>query len=195
MKTLKMEISETTKEHRLLIAVGTGILMGEDLPTKGRIYVYDVVTVIPYPGRPETNKKLKLIAREEIPRGAVTAISGINTPGLMLVAQGQKVMVRGLKEDGTLLPVAFMDTAILTKSVREMPGTALCLFADRYKGVWFTGYTEEPYQLLMFGKSDPKLQTEIADFLPDGKELYMIAIGVEGEIHVLQFDPERRLPS
>lgn len=176
----------------MLIAVGTGIVKGEDLPTKGRIYVYDVVTVIPEPGRPETNKKLKLIAREEIPRGAVTTITELNKPGLMLVSQGQKCMVRGLKEDGTLLPVAFMDTACYTKTVREMPGTGLIAMADMYKGVWFTGYTEEPFQLLLFGKSDSKLQTQCADFLPDGKELYIIAVSVEGDIHVLQFDPERK---
>ena len=103
-------------------------------------------------------------------------------------------MVRGLKEDGTLLPVAFMDTACYTKSVREMPGTGLCLISDLFKGIWFTGYTEEPFQLLLFGKSDPKLATQVADFLPDGKELFMVVASVEGDVHVLQFDPERMYP-
>src|ERR1035438_4828748 len=77
IKTLNLEVSETTNERRQLVTVGTAITKGEDLPTRGRIYVYDIVNVIPEPDRPETNKKLKEIAREDIPRGAVTAVSEI----------------------------------------------------------------------------------------------------------------------
>jgi cleavage and polyadenylation specificity factor subunit 1 len=191
MKTLNLEVSEETKERRMLIAVGTGVTKGEDLPTKGRIYVYDIVTVIPEVDRPETNKKLKLVAREEVPRGAVTAITEIGKQGLMLVAQGQKSMVRGLKEDGTLLPVAFMDMSCFVTSVRELPGTGLCLMSDAFKGVWFTGYTEEPFKLIMFGKSATDLGCLVADFLPDGKDLFIVIAGAEGDVHVLQFDPDR----
>ena len=97
MKTLDLEVSEETHERRQLITVGTALAKGEDIAIKGRVYVFDVIIVVPEPGRPETNKKLKLIAKEEIPRGAVTAVSGIGTQGFMLIAQGQKCMVRGLK--------------------------------------------------------------------------------------------------
>jgi len=70
----------------------------------------------------------------------VTAISGIGTQGFMLVAQGQKCLVRGLKEDGTLLPVAFMDMQCFVSVARELGGTGLCLLGDAVKGVWFAGY-------------------------------------------------------
>ncbi|KAF5001929.1 hypothetical protein FGRMN_670 [Fusarium graminum] len=69
MKTLHLEISEDTKERRFLIAVGTAVAKGEDLPIRGRVHVFDIVTVIPEPGKPETNRRLKAIAREDIPRG------------------------------------------------------------------------------------------------------------------------------
>lgn len=191
VETLNLEVSESTHELRHLIAVGTAIARGEDLPTKGRVYVYDVVTVIPEPGRPETDRRLKLVAREEIPRGAVTALSEIGTQGLMLVAQGQKCMVRGLKEDGTLLPVAFMDMNCHVTAVRELRGTGLCLLADAVKGLWFTGYTEEPYKMMLFGKSATRLEVLSTDFLPDGDDLLIVACDADGAIHVLQFDPER----
>ena len=191
VETLNLEVSESTHESRHLIAVGTAVARGEDLPTKGRVYVFDVVAVIPEPGRPETDRRLKLVAREEIPRGAVTALSEIGTQGLMLVAQGQKCMVRGLKEDGTLLPVAFMDMNCYVTSVRELRGTGLCLLADAVKGVWFTGYTEEPYKMMLFGKSATRLEVLTADFLPDGDDLLIVACDADGAIHVLQFDPER----
>ncbi|KAI1743387.1 CPSF A subunit region-domain-containing protein [Xylaria scruposa] len=190
VETLHLEVSESTNERKHLIVVGTAISRGEDLPVKGRVLVYDIVAVIPEPGRPETDKKLKLIAKEDIPRGAVTALSEIGTQGLMLVAQGQKCMVRGLKEDGSLLPVAFMDMSCYVTAVRELRGTGLCLMADAVKGVWFTGYTEEPYKMILFGKSSTKLEVLAVEFLPDGNELIIVACDSDGGIHILQFDPE-----
>ncbi|KAI2638548.1 CPSF A subunit region-domain-containing protein [Xylaria nigripes] len=190
VETLHLEVSESTNERKHLIVVGTAIARGEDLPVRGRVLVYDVVAVIPEPGRPETDRRLKLIAKEDIPRGAVTAISEIGTQGLMLVAQGQKCMVRGLKEDGSLLPVAFMDMSCYVTAVRELRGTGLCLMADAVKGVWFTGYTEEPYRMILFGKSSTKLEVLTVEFLPDGNELLIVACDSDGGIHILQFDPE-----
>lgn len=190
IETINLEVSEVTNERKQLVAVGTAIMRGEDLPVKGRVLVYDIPDVIPEPDRPETNRKLKLIGQEEIPRGAVTAICAVGTQGLMLVAQGQKCMVRGLKEDGTLLPVAFMDMNCYVSSVKELPGTGLCVMADAFKGVWFTGYTEEPYKMVLFGKSTTKLEALCADILPDGKELYIVTSDAEGNLHILQFDPD-----
>jgi cleavage and polyadenylation specificity factor subunit 1 len=194
LRALSLEVSEVTRERRQLIVVGTGTRKGEDLPIRGRIYVYDVVSVIPEAGRPETDKRMKLIAKEDIPRGAVTAVSEIGTQGLMLVAQGQKCMVRGLKEDGSLLPVAFMDMNCYVTVAKELGGSGLCLMADAAKGVWFTGCTEEPYRMQLFGKSVAHMEVVTADFLPDGKNLFFIAADTSGDIHVLQYDPEREYP-
>ncbi len=94
VETLNLEVSEVTNEKRQMVTVGTAISRGEDLPTKGRIYVYDIVNVVPEPGRPETNKRLKEMAREDIPRGAITRISEIGTQGFMLVAQVQSLLLR-----------------------------------------------------------------------------------------------------
>ncbi|KAI1752219.1 CPSF A subunit region-domain-containing protein [Xylaria castorea] len=190
VETLHLEVSEATNERKHLIVVGTAISRGEDLPIKGRVLVYDIVAVIPEPGRPETDKKLKLIAKEDIPRGAVTALTEVGTQGLMLVAQGQKCMVRGLKEDGSLLPVAFMDMNCYVTAVRELRGTGLCLMGDAVKGVWFVGYTEEPYKMILFGKSSTKLEVLALEFLPDGNELLIVVCDSDGGIHILQFDPE-----
>ena len=192
IKTLNLEVSETTNERRQLITVGTAISKGEDLAIKGRLYVYDIVTVVPEPDRPETNKRLKLIAKEEVPRGAITGVSEIGTQGFMLVAQGQKCMVRGLKEDGTLLPVAFMDMSCYVTSVKELRGTGLCVMADAVKGVWFTGYTEDPYKMILFGKSTTSMEVMVADLLPDGRDLYIVVADADCNLHIFQYDPERK---
>lgn len=49
-------------------------------------------------------------------------------------------MVRGLKEDGSLLPVAFMDMMCYVSVARCLPRTGICLMGDAWKGVWFVGY-------------------------------------------------------
>ena len=135
-----LETSEMTPTRRSLVTVGTAIVRGEDLSSQGRIYIFDIIEVVPEPDHPETGLKLKLIAKEET-KGAVTALSEIGTEGFLLVAQGQKCMVRGLKEDGSLLPVSFMDMQCYVSVAKELRGTGLCLMGDVIKGIWFVGYT------------------------------------------------------
>ncbi|CAO1598257.1 mRNA cleavage and polyadenylation factor subunit [Xanthoria calcicola] len=190
IKTLSLEISEHTHERQTLVCVGTAIVRGgEDLPAQGRILVFNVIDVVPEPDRPETAHKLKLIAQAEV-KGAVTALSEIGTQGFLLAAQGQKCIVRGLKEDGSLLPVAFMDMQCYTTVAKGLKGTGMCLMGDAVKGVWFAGYYEDPYQLRLFGKSTSHLEVLAGDFLPDGKNLYLVVADADSNIHVFQFDPE-----
>ncbi|KAL9591984.1 MAG: hypothetical protein Q9179_007176, partial [Wetmoreana sp. 5 TL-2023] len=189
IKTMHLEMSENTHERQDVVVVGTAIIRGEDLPAQGKIYVFIIIDVVPEPDRPETGHRLKLIAREET-KGAVTALSEIGTQGFLLAAQGQKCMVRGLKEDGSLLPVAFMDMQCYTSVVKELKGTGMCLMGDAVKGLWFTGYYEDPYQLRLFGKSSDRIEVLAADFLPDGKQLYLVVADADSNVHILQFDPE-----
>lgn len=145
IKTLNLETSETTHQRKDLIAIGTSIVHGEDLATKGRIRIFEVINVVPEPDRPETNKRLKLIVKDEV-KGAVSAISELGTQGFLIMAQGQKCMVRGLKEDGTLLPVAFMDMQCYVTTLTRLPNSGMLLMGDAFKGVWFTGYTVRGFQ-------------------------------------------------
>lgn len=41
-----------------------------------------------------------------------------------------------------------------------------------------------------FSKSPQKIEVTAADFLPDGKQLYMVVADADCNIHVLQFDPD-----
>ena len=135
-----LETSEHSQVRQSLAVVGTSVIRGDDLPMQGHVYVLDVIEVVPEPDRPETGRMFKLIVRENV-RGAVTAMDEIGTEGFMIVAQGQKCMVRGLKEDNTLLPVAFMDTQCHATMVKELRSTGLCIIGDVIKGLWLIGYT------------------------------------------------------
>lgn len=210
---MSLEVSEQTHERQDLVVVGTTVIRGEDLPQIGRVYIFAIIDVVPEPGIPQTGRKFKLIIKEEL-KGAVTAVSPIGSQGFLMVAQGQKCLVRGLKEDGTLLPVAFIDMQCYVTVVKELKGTGMCLMADAIKGVWLTGYyvrpiptpkeiyanrthqkqQEEPYQIRLFSKSPQHIEAIAADFLPDGKQLYIIVADADSNIHILQFDPDRTSP-
>ncbi|KAL1982296.1 hypothetical protein VTN96DRAFT_1454 [Rasamsonia emersonii] len=189
VENINLEISEQTRERKDVIVVGTTFAQGEDVAARGCVYVFDVIEVVPDPERPETNLKLKLIGKESV-KGAVTAISGIGGQGFLIVAQGQKCMVRGLKNDGSLLPVAFIDVQCYVSVLKELRGTGMCIIGDALKGLWFTGYSEEPYKMTLFGKDMDELEVVAADFLPDGKKLYIIVCDGDCNLHVLQYDPE-----
>jgi cleavage and polyadenylation specificity factor subunit 1 len=153
MKIIELEVSEHTHVRKPLLCVGTAIIHGEDLATKGHVYIFEINTVVPEPGRPETGSKFKLIVKEEV-RGAVTALTEIGDEGFLLHAQGQKCMVRGLKEDNTLLPVAFMDMQTYVTVAKALKGTGMAIMGDVLKGLWFTGYTVSNLASLYLGYAD-----------------------------------------
>lgn len=137
---MSLEVSENTHERREMIVVGTALVRGEDIPSRGCVYVFEVIQVVPDPEAPETDRKLKLIGKEVV-KGAVTSLSEIGGQGFLMVAQGQKCMVRGLKEDGSLLPVAFMDMQCYVNVAKELKGTGMCILGDAVRGLWFAGYS------------------------------------------------------
>ncbi|KAF1817591.1 hypothetical protein P152DRAFT_504780 [Eremomyces bilateralis CBS 781.70] len=189
MESMNLEVNENTHERRQMVGVGTAMIRGEDLAMKGAVYIFEVIDVVPEPGRPETGQKLRLVVREEV-KGAVTAVSEIGAEGYVLVAQGQKMMVRGLKEDNSLLPVAFLDINCYATVAKTLRGSGLVMAGDLIKGLWLVGYTEQPYRMILFGKTKTKLEVTNAEFLPVDKQLYLILTDPDCNLHVLQFDPE-----
>lgn len=189
IQCINVEVSEVTHERRDLIVVGTGIARGENVVTRGNLYLFDVVDVVPDPDIAETDLKLKLVAKEDV-RGAVTAVSPIGTQGLVLAAQGQKCMVRGLREDNAILPVAFMDMRYHVSVAKELSGTGLTILGDAFSGLWLIGYSEEPYKMQLLGRDLGNLPVSAADFLPIDKQLYIVASNDKGELRMLQYDPD-----
>ncbi|KAL3470459.1 CPSF A subunit region-domain-containing protein [Aspergillus californicus] len=189
MKTMSLEVSENTHERRDMVVVGTALARGEDTPSRGCVYVFEVIEVVPDPNYPERSRKVKLIGKELV-KGAVTALSEIGGQGFLIIAQGQKCMVRGLKEDGSLLPVAFLDMQCYVSVVKELKGTGMCILGDAVKGLWFAGYSEEPYKMSLFAKDLDYLDVFAADFLPDGNRLFVVVADSDCNLYVLQYDPE-----
>jgi len=156
---MPLEISEVIHKHKTFVAVGTISQRGENYAARGALYILDVIQVVPEPGRPETGKKLHVHGREDT-KGGITALMGI--AGLVGTAQGifvlskfedavdtdvvpgQKMLIRGLREDGSCLPVAFLDAQCYMASLKTLGDTKLWLAADAWKGLWFGGFGVSP---------------------------------------------------
>ncbi|KAK0952875.1 mRNA cleavage and polyadenylation factor subunit [Friedmanniomyces endolithicus] len=189
MKVLPLEASERTHEQRSMIVIGTATIRGEDLPAKGALTVLDIIDVVPDPDRPESGIKMKDVAREET-KGAITALEAFGDCGLVGTAQGQKIMIRGLKEDGSCLPVAFLDAQTYITTLRTFGRSGLWLAGDAWKGLWFGGFIEEPYKLNVLGKSRTQMEVMAAEFLPFDGQLFVVVVDAEMDLHCLQYDPE-----
>lgn len=53
---------------------------------------------------------------------------------------------------------------------------------------------EEPYKISLFGKSRSHMEVVAADFLPSEGQLYIIILDADMDMHILQYDPERKSP-
>ncbi|KAK9468584.1 CPSF A subunit region-domain-containing protein [Lipomyces arxii] len=185
VKSVRLQLSEHSSARREYMAVGTGVYNGEDLPAKGFVYIFEIISVVPEPGKPEHNHKLKLIVKEDV-RGVVSSLCDVN--GYLLAAQGPKVMVRALREDNSFLPVAFMDMNLLVSEAKSVKN--MILMGDVAKSVWFVGFSEEPYKMQLFGKDLQKVEVMAADFVVDGETMHFVVADAQHKLRILQYDPE-----
>ncbi|BFZ63534.1 mRNA cleavage and polyadenylation factor subunit [Saitoella coloradoensis] len=186
VKTVDLEISEVTKKRAQYIAVGTGMFRGEDLAMRGTVYLFEVIEVNPEPGKPETNKALRLIWSEEV-KGAVSVVCDIN--GYLLASQGQKVIVRGFDEgNDRLVGVAFVDLHMYVSIAKPLKN--MLLFGDIAKSISFVGFSENPYKMTTFGKDSEGLETVAGDFIVKGSALRFVIADGHGNVHIFQYDPE-----
>lgn len=185
VKAVKLTVSESTKRKKEFVAIGTSIIRGEDLAAKGAFYIYEVIEVVPEPGKPETNRKFKEVAQEGV-KGAVTALCEVE--GHLLVSQAQKVIVRNIQEDNSISPVAFLDLNLYVSDAKSLKN--LLVLSDSMKSVWLVGFGQEPYRMNVIGKDLRDIEITSAEFAVHGKSLYISAADTERRLHLLQYDPE-----
>lgn len=187
LKSMVLDVGSSLKKFkskREYIVVGTGKLRMEDLAANGSFKIYDIIDIIPEPGKPETNHKFKEIFQEDT-RGAVTSICDLS--GRFLVGQGQKVIVRDLEDDG-VVPVAFLDTPVYVSEAKSFGN--IFLLGDPLKSVWLAGFEADPFRIVMLGKDRQHLPVECADFIVKDEEIFILVADTNNGLHLIQFDPD-----
>ena len=101
-----------------------------------QLFVFDVIEVVPEPGEPQTNHKLKFLAEKEY-KSPITAIAESN--GYIVACIGQKIIIHTFDKTETLAGVAFIDQQVYVTSVCAIKNTIL--IGDVLKSAWFLRMT------------------------------------------------------
>ncbi|KAI8321054.1 hypothetical protein GQ54DRAFT_298248 [Martensiomyces pterosporus] len=186
MQTLELESRQTAGGRKPFLCVATGFILGEDVSSRGKIYIFDIVEVVPLPGRPQTNRKLKLLYQEEI-RGTISALGEMR--GHVVVSVGSKIFVRSFEDNEKLVSVAFLDCQSWVKSLVGLK--SFLLIGDLVNSIWFAGFQEEgPTKVQILGRDYyNKLAVEQADFLIRGSQLLFLVADTYGQLHFFSYAP------
>lgn len=187
VKSVVLDVGSETKRFKSkkeFILIGTGRLRMEDLACNGSYKIYEIIDIIPEPGKPETNHKFKEFLQENV-KGAVTAVCEVS--GRFLVAQGQKMIVRDIKDDSAV-SVAFMDSSVYISEVKSFGN--LVLFGDTLKSVSLAGFDAEPFRMIPLGKDLHELDVASADFIVYDEEIHVVVADNNNAVHVLLYNPD-----
>ncbi|CAI4058796.1 hypothetical protein SKDZ_04G5010 [Saccharomyces kudriavzevii ZP591] len=185
MRSSMIQINSKTKRKREYIVAGVANATTEDTPPTGSFYIYDVIEVVPEPGKPDTNYKLKEIFQEEV-NGTVSTVCEIS--GRFMISQSQKVLVRDIQEDNSVIPVAFLDIPVFVTDSKSFGN--LLIIGDAMQGFQFIGFDAEPYRMILLGRSVSKFQTMSLEFLVNGGDMYFAATDADRNVHILKYAPD-----
>lgn len=187
VKTMALDVGSETRRFKTkkeFVLVGTGKYRLEDLGCNGSYKLLEIIDIIPEPGKPETNHKFKELTKEDT-KGAVTSICEVS--GRFLVAQGQKIIVRDIK-DNSAVSVAFMDLSVFVSETKSFGN--LVIFGDTLKSVWLAGFDAEPFRMILLSKDLHGYDVCCADFLVQDEEVNILVADNDRRVHVLQYNPE-----
>ena len=185
MQACSLQTKQTITGRKHFLVLGTALVKSEDRPSRGRLLVFDVLSVVPQEDRPETNRKLKLLRSEPV-RGPVSAIAPIK--GHLMAAIGTKILVHSFENNDTLNGIAFIDANTWIKQVAVVKN--FFVIADIRLSISFACFQEDPPKIVILGKDHaPSLHATHCDFLLTASEL-MILMGDEKDgIHSFSYDP------
>ncbi|EIW66021.1 hypothetical protein TREMEDRAFT_70300 [Tremella mesenterica DSM 1558] len=183
MQSVLLESSSVPGGYRDFVAVGTGFDFGEDRATRGNVYIFEVVEVVPEPGQ-KSAWALKLRCKDPC-RNPVSALGNIN--GYLLHSNGPKMYVKGLDFDERLMGLAFVDVMIYLTSIKVFKN--FILISDMVKSIWFLSFQEDPYKFTVISKDLMPISVTSADFLVHDGHVTFLTYDRSGDIRMVDFDP------
>ncbi|PIA12900.1 hypothetical protein COEREDRAFT_12011 [Coemansia reversa NRRL 1564] len=186
MRVVALECAQAAGDCKPLLCVGTGFVLGEDVQTRGKVYVFDVIDVVPLPGRPATNHRLKLLYSEEV-HGVVSALTELR--GCLAMSVGSKVFVRSFAGGEALVSFAFLDCQCWVRSLTAL--RSFLLVGDLRRGLWLVGFQEHgPARLLVLARdAHARMSIQCAEVVALGRQLQLLAADAHGHLHFFTYAP------
>lgn len=192
LNSVTLETKQTASGRQPFLVLGTSTCRGEDRPARGRLLVFDVISVVPEEGRIESDRKLKLLVDEEV-KGPVTAISHIN--GSLLVAVGPKVIIYSFEDNESLTGVAFADVGVYGSCLSSLKN--FFTVGDVCKSLGFYAFQVKPPKIVNLARDFLNRPIMSLEYILNNKG-QMIVIAAEpaqsshsgpGLVHLLTYDP------
>lgn len=183
LKVLTLRMNGTDSE-RVTIFVGTGVLQTEEIASSGSWKLFDVAEVVAESGNPEQKYKLKYTSGETA-KGPV--LDACELDGRFAVIQGQRLLVRMIKSEGQVVPVAFTDTSLYSAKVKSFEN--LVVTGDSFHSMSLYGFDADPYRMIPLGQDEHALKLNDCEFIIHNQNLFVVAADDNSNLHVLQYDP------
>ncbi|XP_071785220.1 cleavage and polyadenylation specificity factor subunit 1-like isoform X1 [Asterias amurensis] len=184
MVNLNSEGSVTGKKG--FIAAAATRVFSEDVQCTGKVFIYDVIEVVPEPGQPLTKNKIKVLYEKE-QKGPVSCIC--DCMGYLLTCVGQKVYLWTFK-DNDLLGLAFIDTQIYIHNAISVKN--FILVADVTKSIFLLQYQESDRTIALVSRDSKPLQVYSCEFMVDDSQLAFLASDVDKNLILYHYHPGAR---
>ncbi|XP_019849049.1 PREDICTED: cleavage and polyadenylation specificity factor subunit 1-like [Amphimedon queenslandica] len=185
MKVMRLRSQETLSGRKEYIVVGTMATFGEELSAKGKVLIFDVSVVIPEPGKPFSQYRLKNLYDQE-QKWPVTGLECVN--GLILTAMGQKIFMWQFKDNKDLLAVAFIDAETYIHTAQSIKG--FILTGDVTRSIQLLHYNEDRRSLSLISQDPNPMEVFSTTFMIDGKALGFLVSDSDRNITLFQYQPE-----
>lgn len=184
MKTIALKFQGNLM--KTYIAVGTANCFNEDVVSRGRVVLFDIIEVVPEENQPLTKHKIKIVHdREE--KGPVTAIDSIL--GYLVAAVGQKVYIWQY-QNNSLKGIAFVDIQIYCHRMVTIKN--YILIGDVHKSIALLRYQEDMRVLSYVSRDSRQLDVFATDFLIDQNRIQFIATDSDRNMYIYAHAPTQK---